>query len=101
MFLIGTPKQYSDSVVEVVVVGESLHPPVIVEPKVFFVIVSKPYVVTNIGQVRVQDRDHSDIHQYQITNGNHNNVFSIQVFMFSPFCFHWKLSIGIVSTRRH
>lgn len=64
--------------VEVVVVQESHFPPKISDPKLFFVIVSKPYVVTNIGEVKVVDRDENDVHQFQITAGNEKGIFSIQ-----------------------
>ena len=76
--LTGTPKQYSDSIVEVVIVQESHYAPVIQDPKLFFVIVSKPYVVTNIGEVIISDKDEKDIHQFQITAGNDKGIFSIQ-----------------------
>ena len=76
--MLGTPKQYSDSTVEIVIVKESHFAPVLKEPKMFFVIVSKPYVVTNIGEVKIFDKDEKDIHQFRISAGNDANIFSIQ-----------------------
>lgn len=74
----GTPKRYSESKVKVFVVEESYYAPVIQDPKIFFVIVSKPYGVTKIGDIRVFDKDRNDIHQYKITAGNTENYFSVQ-----------------------
>lgn len=44
----------------------------------FFVIMSKPYVVTNIGEIKVKDEDVDDLHQFHITAGNNDGIFSIQ-----------------------
>lgn len=78
LFCLGTPKRYSESKVKVFVVEESYYAPVIQDPKIFFVIVSKPYGVTKIGDIRVFDKDRNDIHQYKITAGNTENYFSVQ-----------------------
>ncbi|XP_065667525.1 protocadherin Fat 1 [Hydra vulgaris] len=74
----GFPKQYSDSKVKIIIVKESYNSPVIQEPKVFFVIVSKPYGVTLIGKVSIFDKDENDIHQYRLTGGTMLEYFSIQ-----------------------
>ena len=78
IFDAGFPKQYSDSKVKIIVVKESYNSPIIQEPKVFFVIVSKPYGVTLIGKVSVFDKDENDIHQYRLTGGTMLDYFSIQ-----------------------
>ncbi|XP_066917747.1 protocadherin Fat 1-like [Clytia hemisphaerica] len=74
----GAPTQYSDCTIDVKVVEESYHPPVIQSPKIFYVIVAPPYGWTTIGQIKVFDEDKSDIHQYQIMGGNEANIFHIQ-----------------------
>lgn len=63
---------------KVIVVEESFHPPTIQDPKLFFVIVARPYGVTKIGHVKIFDKDEKDLHQFKIKNGNEENFFSIQ-----------------------
>lgn len=63
---------------KVLVVEESFHRPVIQDPKIFFVIVARPYGVTKIGSVNVFDKDENDLHQFKIVDGNSNDFFSIQ-----------------------
>ena len=74
----GSPTQYSDCDVTIIVVEESHHPPVIQGSKIFYVIVSPPYGMTKIGVLDVLDEDKSDIHQFRIAGGNDDGLFQVQ-----------------------
>ena len=76
--LIGSPTQHSTRQIKISIVEDSYHPPVIQDPKMFYIIVTPPYGWTKIGQVKVYDEDESYIHQYRITEGNEDGLFHIQ-----------------------
>lgn len=76
----GSPPQSSLCYLKVFVAKPGFAQPVITEPTMFFLVVTKPSELVTVGRVRVQDKDKVGLHQFSISDGNDDGTFSIETF---------------------